>query len=95
MRKHPKPDTNHGEIRAGLRAKGYTVQDIHYIGGGCPDILVYSPFSRRWLPMEIKMRGEGLTPDEVKWWAAIGLEPIIVHDTDEAILAIDKPHRVC
>ena len=40
MKRAAKVDTNQPEIVAALRAIGATVQHLHTVGKGCPDILV-------------------------------------------------------
>ena len=40
MRRAAKVDANQAEIVAGLRAIGATVQPLHMVGAGCPDLLV-------------------------------------------------------
>lgn len=35
-----KVDSNHAEIRDGLRAMGYEVLDLSHVGGGIPDLAV-------------------------------------------------------
>lgn len=58
-------DGNQAAIAAALRRIGATVQDIHEIGKGCPDLLV-GYHGRNWL-IECKMPGEQLTSDESRW----------------------------
>lgn len=36
-----KVDRNHGEIRDGLRAEGFSVVDTSAVGGGFPDLVVF------------------------------------------------------
>jgi hypothetical protein len=40
MRRAAKVDRNQAEIVAALRAVGATVQPLHAVGAGCPDLLV-------------------------------------------------------
>lgn len=40
MRRASKIDRNQPEIVAALRRAGATVQPLHTVGGGCPDLLV-------------------------------------------------------
>lgn len=58
-------DGNQAAIAAALRRIGATVQDIHEVGKGCPDLLV-GYYGRNWL-IECKMPGEQLTSDESRW----------------------------
>jgi len=62
-----KVDANQKEIVAALRAVGATVQHLHMVGRGCPDILV--GYSGKNYLIEIKtVRGE-LTPQEGRFIA--------------------------
>ena len=54
MRLAAKVDANQAEIVKTLRSCGVTVQHLHGVGAGCPDLLVYSPFIRRMLLLEVK-----------------------------------------
>ena len=40
MRKAARVDANQSEIVSGLRYLGFSVQCLHAVGGGCPDLLV-------------------------------------------------------
>ncbi len=40
MRRAAKVDRNQSEIVAALRKAGATVEPLHQVGGGCPDLLV-------------------------------------------------------
>lgn len=61
-------DANQAEIVAALRKAGCSVQDIHTVGKGCPDILV--GHAGRCFVFECKVKGGRLTDDEQKWWLA-------------------------
>ena len=58
-------DMNQPEIVADLRGIGATVQHLHMVGHGCPDILVGFR-GNNWL-FEIKTKAGKLTPDEITW----------------------------
>jgi len=58
-------DSNQAEIVAALRKAGATVQDLHTIGKGCPDILV--GYHGKNYIMEIKTAGGKFTKSEIKW----------------------------
>lgn len=63
-------DANQPEIVAGLRAIGATVQPLHTVGKGCPDILV--GYRGRNYLIEIKdgrkpPSARMLTPDQDEW----------------------------
>jgi hypothetical protein len=83
-------DSNQAEIVQALRDFGCTVQCLHMVGRGCPDILVgYNP---RHIPgcgmnllLEVKVGDAKLTKDEQKWhdnWAG---EVIITRTPGHAI----------
>ena len=70
MRRAAKVDQNQPEIVAALRKIGATVQPLHGVGAGCPDILV--GYRGRNLLVEIKdgskpPSARKLTPDQVEW----------------------------
>ena len=87
MRLIAKADTNQKEIVAALRAIGATVQHLHQVGEGCPDIVVgYRGIN--WL-FEIK-RGGGatLTPAERKWAASWRGQYAVVWSAQQAVTII-------
>jgi hemin uptake protein HemP len=55
-------DANQAAIVLALRKLGYSVQHLHTVGGGCPDIVVGHE-GKNYL-FEIKTRGGKLTQDE-------------------------------
>lgn len=63
-------DSNQAEIVKALRDFGCTVQCLHMVGHGCPDLLVgYKGID---IPMEIKVGNAKLTAAEQEWqehWA--------------------------
>lgn len=72
MRRAAKTDANQAEIVATLRMVGATVQPLHAVGGGVPDLLV--GFRGRNYLIEVKdgrkpPSERKLTPDQVKWHA--------------------------
>lgn len=60
-----KVDANQPEIVDALRRAGATVQHLHTVGHGCPDIAV--GYGGRTYLLEIKRAGARMTPDEVEW----------------------------
>lgn len=70
MRRASKVDANQPEIVAALRKAGATVQHLHAVGQGCPDILV--GWRGLTVLMELKdgskpASARKLTPDQVRW----------------------------
>ena len=91
MRRAAKVDANHGEIVDALRKIGASVQPLHAVGQGCPDILV------GWRGMntvlEIKdgkkpPSARKLTEDQVKWHAEWRGQVTVVETVEQAIEAI-------
>ena len=81
-----KVDTNQPEIVDALRKAGATVQHLHTVGHGCPDILVC--FRGVLSLMEIKSGRGKLTIDEQIWHASWGGHVAIVRSIEEALIAI-------
>ena len=81
-----KVDTNQPEIVASLREAGASVQHLHMVGHGCPDILVC--FRGVLFLMEIKYGHGKLTIDEQIWHAAWCGSVAIVRSVDDALIAI-------
>lgn len=85
MRKVARIDANQRQIIQALRQAGATVQPIHQIGDGCPDLLVGF---RGWnYLLEIK-NGSRLTPDESTWHDAWRGRVAVVASVEDALLAI-------
>lgn len=76
-------DANQTEIVAALRKIGATVQPIHEIGKGCPDILV--GYAGRNYAIEIKSGTEGLTYLELCWHREWRGQVDIVNSAEDAI----------
>lgn len=81
-----KTDTNQAAIVAELRGVGASVEPLHAVGRGVPDLLVL--YRGRLLLLEVKTRRGTLTPDQVAWhreWAGV---VAVVRTPDEALHAI-------
>ena len=99
MRRVAKVDANQAEIVEALRAIGATVQHLHMVGRGCPDLLVGFR-GLNWL-LEIKDGSKPpsrrrLTPDEKEWISGWAGTTIVVLSVEEAIevLSHDDPRQV-
>lgn len=86
MRRVARVDGNQAEIVAALRRVGATVQHLHTVGQGCPDLAVGRAGQTYFI--EVKRPGEKLTPDEARWHEAWNGHVAIVHDVDEALVAV-------
>lgn len=76
-------DRNQAEIVAALRQAGATVQHLHTLGRGCPDILV--GYRGANYLMEIKAPGGRVTPDEAAWLQAWRGRAAIVASAQQAL----------
>lgn len=91
MRRAARTDRNQTEIIAALRKAGATVQPLHAVGQGCPDILVGFR-GRNWL-FEIKdgfkpPSKRKLTTDQVEWHAGWKGRVCVVETIDQAMREI-------
>lgn len=87
MRRAARVDANQAEIVAALRAAGATVQPLHQVGQGCPDLLV----GYRGVNYLIECKGMSgrFTYFEYAWirtWA--GRDVCVAYSVDEALRAI-------
>lgn len=88
MRRAAKVDANQAEIVAALRGAGASVQHLHTVGKGCPDILV--GYRRQNILMEIKDGSlppsrRGLTADELEWHDAWRGNVCVVNSVRDAL----------
>lgn len=91
MRRAAKVDDNQAEIVAALRKIGASVQPLHAVGQGCPDLLV------GWRGMtsllEVKdgkkpPSARKLTEDQEKWHANWRGQVAVVETIEQAIEAV-------
>ena len=95
-RRASKVDRNQSEIVKKLREVGCTVQLLHTVGQGCPDILVGYRGSN--FALEIKdgllpPSARKLTEPEAAWHRDWRGHVAIVNDADEALEAVGVPFR--
>jgi hypothetical protein len=93
MRKIARTDENQAAIVAELRKAGATVQSLHQLGGGVPDILVGID-GKNYL-LEIKTRTGRMTPDESEWHRAWRGDVCVVRTPDEALIVTGLWGRRC
>lgn len=94
MRRAAKVDRNQSEIVSALRRFGCSVQPLHTIGQGCPDLLV-GRGGRNFL-LEVKDSAKppsarALTEDQVEWldlWR--GEAVAVVASVEEALHAVTQ-----
>lgn len=90
-RRAAKADQNQPEIVAALRRVGASVQHLHAVGSGCPDLLVC--FRNVLFLMEVKDGNKPpskrkLTPDQVTWHQAWTGDVHVVKSVDEALAVL-------
>ena len=84
-------DDNQASIVKALRKVGATVQPIHQIGGGCPDLLVGFRYENYLLELKDGAKppsARKLTPDEEGWHKAWFGRVRVVASPQEALEAI-------
>ncbi|WP_353144891.1 hypothetical protein [Paracoccus sp. (in: a-proteobacteria)] len=91
MRRAAKIDRNQPEIVKALRKAGASVQPLHSVGGGCPDLLVGFR-NQNWL-IEVKdgslaPSGRKLTDAQRDWHPAWRGQVAVVLNADEALSLI-------
>ena len=88
MSRAAKVDSNQREIVAALRGVGVTVQTLHTVGKGCPDLLIGVRGTN--LLIEVKdgakpPSARKLTPDEEDWHAKWRGQVAIVESVEQAL----------
>ena len=94
MRRAANVDRNQPEIVAALRAAGATVEHLHAVGGGCPDLLVGYRGANYLLEVKDGQKvasGRTLTREQVVWHATWRGQKVIVEDIEQALRAIGAP----
>lgn len=91
MRTAAKVDANQPEIVAALRSVGATVQTLHAVGQGCPDLLV--GFRGQTYAVEVKdgrkpPSARKLTPAQEQWHGGWKGHVAVVSSVEEALAAI-------
>lgn len=86
-----KVDANQPVIVAALRKIGASVQPLHAVGQGVPDLLV--GFRSRNVLLEVKDGSKppsaiGLTSDQVRWHACWNGQVHVVYSIDDAIRVV-------
>ena len=88
MRLRARIDSNQPEIALALRQVGCSVEFLHQVGRGVPDLLVYAPMIGKTLLIEVKVPGEKLSPDEARWHAAWRGEVYVIDSVEEALACV-------
>ncbi|WP_116328100.1 hypothetical protein [Cupriavidus phytorum] len=91
MRRAAKVDANQAEIVEALRKIGATVQPLHAVGQGCPDLLVGWRGMNTILELKDGRKppsARKLTEDQEKWHANWRGQVAVVETVEQAIEAI-------
>lgn len=86
-----KVDANQKEIVEALRSIGATVQHLHAVAQGCPDLLVGRQGVNYLLEVKDGNKppsSRKLTPDQVNWHSLWQGAVVVVKSVDEAIAAV-------
>lgn len=84
-----KVDKNQTEIVDAFRKLGFTVQHLHTVGGGVPDLLVGRGGIN--LLVEVKDGGKAkLTPEQIKWHDEWRGQVAIVRSLDDVLLICSR-----
>lgn len=97
MRRAARVDANQAAVVAALRNNGATVQCLHQIGSGVPDLLV--AYRSQTFCVEVKDGAKPpskrrLTPDEVAWHEAWGAPVYVIESVADALRLLTKLERV-
>jgi len=82
-------DSNHSEIREGLRQVGHMVVDMSHVGHGVPDLIVLTRLHKLRLWLEVKMPGEKLTDAEA------ALFPHLPGDSVRIVRSLQEALDIC
>lgn len=91
MRRAAKVDANQGAIVKALRGAGATVQPLHAVGGGCPDLAVGWRGVTFFLEVKDGSKppsARKLTPEQEEWHGGWKGHVAVVKDEGEALEAI-------
>ena len=84
-------DANQPAIVAALRKAGCTVQHLHSVGKGCPDLLVGRAGVNYLLECKDGAKTpseQRLTPDQVEWHGCWLGQVVVVNSVDAALQAL-------
>lgn len=98
MRKRGRTDGNHAEIVDALLRAGCGVISLANLGGGIPDLLVYSPYSKTLWLLEVKDGSKPpskrtLTLDQIEWHKKWPGKVHIVHNAEDALWTVWATRR--
>ena len=86
MRRAARVDANQIAVVKALRQAGATVQHLHNVGGGCPDLV--AGLRGRNILLEVKMPGKGLNELETDWFCGWAGQAHVVRSPEEAVRVV-------
>ena len=83
-----KADANQAEIIRVLKDCGYSVEDLHSVGGGCPDLLVGGK-GENWL-LEVKNKNANgkLNKKQIEWFGDWRGQRAVVTSPEDALRVV-------
>ena len=87
-----KVDTNHQEIRDGLRQLGFEVLDTNKMGGGMSDLVVAVDDTTYFIEIKNKEGRNRMTPDELAFEDMIRERAVykVVYSIEEAVQLVER-----
>lgn len=83
-------DDNQAKITKALRAEGWTVQHLHEVGKGCPDLIVGAKDKNFLVEVKDGNKAWKLTPDQVIWHYNWQGQVDVVTSPENAVETIKK-----
>lgn len=97
MRHASRIDANHGEIKKAFMQAGCSVQDLHKVGGGCPDLLVGVGSTNVLIEVKVperrKERRGGLENNQVDFFNAWRGPKAVVYSVADVVELVNKFRR--
>jgi len=93
LRRAAKVDANQKEIVSALRGVGATVEHLHAVGKGCPDLLIGYKGLNYLIEVKDGTKNASqrrLTPDQVKWHANWLGQKIVIESVESALSFIHE-----
>lgn len=88
MRRQAKTDANQAEIVEALRKFGCSVETLHPVGQGVPDLMVGYRGVNLLFEVKAKLKGR-LTPQQHVWHAEWRGQVTVVHSAEDALEVLE------
>jgi Holliday junction resolvase len=83
-------DDNQAQVTKALRAEGWTVQHLHEVGKGCPDLIVGAKEKNFLVEVKDGKKAWKLTPDQVIWHYNWKGQIVVVTSPENAVETINN-----